>query len=131
MDPQINHNLPPPTEQDVQDYQQAEMDTAVVQTNGEVSEGELLLREQSTAAEADMHRPTSFFASFDLMQFAKTLLLTMILFIVVTNVHTQSILCKIPQLCSTGNGVMQLNFMGTALLAFMSGIILAVAQAVL
>ena len=131
MDTNIQHNLPPSTEQDVQDYQHAEIDTAVVQTNGEVSEGERLLREQSSTAETVIQQPKGFFASFDLMQFAKTLLLTMILFIVVTNVHTQSVVCKIPQLCNTVNGVMQLNFMGTALLALLSGILLAVAQAVL
>lgn len=129
MDTQTQHNIAPATEQDVQDYQQAEMETAVVQTNGEVSEGERLLREQSAAAVVE--KPTSFFGSFDILQFAKTLLLTMILFIVVTNAHTQSVVCKIPQLCSTVNGVMQLNFMGTGILALLCGIVLAVAQALL
>ena len=126
MDAQTQHKMPPATEQDVQDYQQAEIDTATVQTNGDVvSEGEQLLREQSVVDNA----PKGFLASFDGMTFAKTLLLTMILFIVVTNVHTKSLVCKIPSFCSAVNGVMQLNFVGTSVLALLCGLVLASAQA--
>lgn len=125
IDSQTQHNMPPATEQDVQDYQQAEIDTATVQTNGDVvSEGEQLLREQSVVDNA----PKGFLASFDGVTFAKTLLLTMILFIVVTNAHTQSLVCKIPSFCSAVNGVMQLNFVGTSVLALLCGLVMASVQ---
>jgi len=126
VDSQVQHNLPPATAQDVHDYQQAEIDTATVQSNGEVvSEGERLLREQSPATE----QPRGFLGSLDLMQFAKTLLLTMILFIVVTNTHTQSLVCRIPYFCNVVNGVMQLNFVGTSVIALLCGVVLASVQA--
>jgi hypothetical protein len=127
VDTQVQHNLPPATTQDVHDYQQAEIDTTTLQSNGEVpvSEGERLLREQSPATE-----PTrGFLGSLDLLQFAKTLLLTMILFIVVTNTHTQSLVCRIPYFCNVVNGVMQLNFVGTSVIALLCGVVLASVQA--
>jgi hypothetical protein len=127
VDSQVQHNMPPASAQDVYDYQQAEIDTATVQSNGEVvSEGERLLREQSPATE---HPPRGFLGSLDLMQFAKTLLLTMILFIVVTNTHTQSLVCRIPYFCNVVNGVMQLNFVGTSVIALLCGVVLASVQA--
>ena len=126
LDAQTQHNMPPTTEEEVQDYQAAEIDTATVQTNGDVvSEGERLLRQEPAADQ----KPKGFFDSFDVFEFSKTLLLTMILFIVVTNVHTQSLACKIPYFCSTINGVMQLNFVGTSVLALLCGVALASAQA--
>ena len=127
VDSQVQHNMPPASAQDVYDYQQAEIDTATVQSNGEVvSEGERLLREQSPATE---HPPRGFLGSLDLLQFAKTLLLTMILFIVVTNTHTQSLVCRIPYFCNVVNGVMQLNFVGTSVIALLCGVVLASVQA--
>ena len=128
VDTQIQHNMPPATAQDVHDYQQAEIDTATVQSNGEVvlSDGERLLREQSPSA---TEQPRGFLGSLDIMQFAKTLLLTMILFIVVTNAHTQSLVCRIPYFCNVVNGVMQLNFVGTSAIALLCGVVLASVQA--
>jgi len=126
MDTQTKHHLQPSSTQELTDYQDT---VSVVDTakTSELSDGERLLRAQATTA------PKSFFESFDMIQFAKTLLLTMILFIVVTNSFTQKMLCKLPYICSTtmveGIASTQLNFIGTVLLAFVSGLVLSTAQA--
>lgn len=127
MDNTTSHALQPSSSQDLQDYQNK---VDIAESQDTLSEGERLLRAQRQTTE-----PKSFLESFDMIQFAKTLLLTMILFIVVTNSHTQKLLCKLPFICTTtmveGVASTQLNFMGTILMAFLCGIVLSSAQAFL
>jgi hypothetical protein len=130
-DDQTKHALQPSTAQDLTEFQNK---VSVAESNADanaldLSEGERLLRNSSTIQDT----PKSFWETFDVIQFAKTLLLTMILFILVTNTHTQTLLCKLPYVCTTtlvdGVSKTQLNFIGTVLLAFVSGTILASVQA--
>lgn len=127
MDNTTTHALQPSSSQDLKDYQNK---VDVAESQNTLSEGERLLRAQRQTTE-----PKSFLESFDMIQFAKTLLLTMILFIVVTNSHTQKLLCKLPFICTTtmveGVASTQLNFMGTILMAFLCGLVLSSAQAFL
>ncbi len=127
MDNTTTHALQPSSPQDLKDYQNK---VDVAESQNTLSEGERLLRAQRQTTE-----PKSFLESFDMIQFAKTLLLTMILFIVVTNSHTQKLLCKLPFICTTtmveGVASTQLNFMGTILMAFLCGLVLSSAQAFL
>lgn len=130
MDTQTKHNLQPSSTQELTDYQDTvDVSVADVPKSSTLTDGERPLLTQTTTA------PKSFFESFDMIQFAKTLLLTMILFIVVTNSFTQKMLCKLPYVCSTtltdGVASTQLNFIGTVLLAFLSGLVLSTTQAFL
>ena len=129
MDPQVQHNIEPSTAHDLQGYH----NTQVAASPPELSHGEKLLHEQHgllTPIESN-----DMFSSFNIIQFAKTFLLTMMLFIIVTNSYTHTLLCKIPYLCTTTlvNGISnsQLNFAGTMVLASLSGFLVATAQAFL
>lgn len=122
MDAQVQHNLAPPTQGELEDYHDTTVNT--LQENSEaLSEGERLLHEDAHVEQK------GFFESFDIIQFVKTILLTMILFVVLTNTHTHSLVCKIPYLCSAVNGVIQLNFAGTIVLATLAGVAMATTQA--
>ena len=121
MDAQVQHNLTPSNQNELEDYQESTVDTFDENTKV-LSEGERLLHEGVQVEQK------GFFESFDVIQFVKTILLTMILFVVLTNNYTHSLICKIPYLCSTVNGVMQLNFVGTMVLATVAGLTMATSQ---
>jgi hypothetical protein len=130
MDPQIHHNLPPENAQQLNDYHEQQVDPAELAQNGRVlSDNALLQQQQQQLPATDANR----FGGFNIVQFVKTLLLTMILFIVVTNKHVHGLLCKIPYMCTTtivdGITSSQVNFMGTVLMAFVSGLVLSTTQA--
>ena len=73
------------------------------------------------------------FAKFNLIEFIKTVLLFMILYIVVTSGLVQNLVCKIPILCTAvAEGVVadpKPNFMGTVAVAFVAGLVMATVQA--
>lgn len=122
MDAQVQHNLAPPTQGELEDYHETTVDT--LQENDEaLSDGERLLHEEVHVEQK------GFLESFNIVQFVKTILLTMILFVVLTNAHTHSLVCKIPYFCSAVHGVMQLNFAGTIVLATLAGVAMATIQA--
>lgn len=77
--------------------------------------------------------PKGLFAKFNLIEFVKTVLLFMILYIVVTSGLVQGLVCKIPMLCvAVAEGVVadpKLNFMGTVAVAFVAGLVMATVQA--
>jgi hypothetical protein len=133
MDPQVHHNLSPANAQQLNDYHEQQVDSAELAQNGRVlserDTNSLLQQPQQQQHAADASR----LGGFDIVQFAKTLLLTMILFIVVTNKHVHGLLCKIPYMCTTtiveGIASSQVNFIGTILMAFVSGLVLSTAQA--
>jgi hypothetical protein len=131
MDPQVHHNLPPGNAQQLNDYHEQQVDSAELAQNGRVLSDSL--QQQQQATEATEATEASRFEGFSIVQFAKTLLLTMILFIVVTNKHVQGFLSNIPYMCTTtiveGVTSSQVNFMGTVLMAFASGLVLATTQA--
>ena len=70
---------------------------------------------------------------FNLIEFVKTALLFMILYIVLSHSTVQSLLCKISAFCTpVAEGTLAqpgLNFMGTVTIAFVAGLIMAVVQA--
>lgn len=77
--------------------------------------------------------PKGLFAKFNLIEFVKTVLLFMILYIVVTSGLVQGLVCKVPMLCAAvAEGVVadpKLNFMGTVAVAFVAGLVMATVQA--
>ena len=70
---------------------------------------------------------------FNLIEFVKTILLFMILYIVLSHSTVQSLLCKISAFCTpVSEGALaqpSLNFMGTVTIAFIAGLIMAAVQA--
>ena len=77
--------------------------------------------------------PKGIFAKFNPIEFVKTVLLFMILYIVVTSGLVQGLVCKIPMLCvAVAEGVTadpKLNFMGPVAVAFVAGLVMATVQA--
>ena len=129
LDTETTHQLQPTTTDDLAEYQnRVAVSSEGAHTQTELSEGERLLRLHTSSS-----APQAPAASFDVILFAKTVLLTMILFIVVTNRYTQTLLCRLPYIFSTtlveGVSSTHLNMMGTVLTAFVSGVVISTVQA--
>jgi hypothetical protein len=129
MDPNVHNTvMQPETQQDLQAYAQEtnkglELDNQYGQMPDPAS---LLLKEQHESNAA-----SGWFSKFSVVEFAKTVLLFMILYIVVSSQFVQGLVCKIPTFCTAvADGVSpQLNFMGTVVLAFVTGLVMATVQA--
>lgn len=125
------HNtvMQPETQQELQAYaQETNKGLELENQHGQMPDpASLLLREphETTA-------PKGWFSNFSVVEFAKTVLLFMILYIVVSSQFVQGLVCKIPTFCTAvADGVVgpRLNFMGTVVLAFVTGLVMATVQA--
>lgn len=131
MDPNINGNVPAPeTAADIQAYS--------AETNAGLELEKQYGQMPSSASmafgrTAEDTAPKGLFAKFNPIEFVKTVLLFMILYIVFTSGLVQGLMCKIPMLCvAVAEGVVadpKLNFMGTVAVAFMAGLVMATVQA--
>ena len=129
MDPNVHNTvMQPETQQDLRDYAQEtnkglELDNKYGQMPDPAS---LLLKEQNESTAA-----AGWFSKFSVVEFAKTVLLFMILYIVISSQFVQGLVCKIPTFCTAvvDGGSPQLNFMGTVVLAFVTGLVMATVQA--
>lgn len=71
--------------------------------------------------------------NLDIIQYAKTILLFMIVYIVVSNVNVQSLLCKLPYFSIPAvEGAVaapQMSFLGNVGVALVAGVLMATVQA--
>lgn len=132
MDPNVNGNGPAPeTAADIQAYAaETNAGLELEKQYGQMPSSASMAFGR-TADEDTAHK--GIFAKFNPIEFVKTVLLFMILYIVFTSGLVQGLMCKIPMLCvAAAEGVVadpKLNFMGTVAVAFVAGLVMAMVQA--
>ena len=144
MDPNLTHDIPPTTPQQVQNYADAQQvgggsDSGAANRNGTGSYDTDLARTLSAAQPIDTMTTTEndgwfgFLGNLDIIQYAKTILLFMIVYIVVSNVNVQSLLCKLPYFSipavEGAVAVPQMSFLGNVGVALVAGVLMATVQA--
>ena len=143
MDPNLTHDIPPTTPQQVQNYADAQQvggdsDAGTADRNGTGSYNTDLARTLSAAQPIDAMTTENdgwfgFLGNLDIIQYAKTILLFMIVYIVVSNVNVQSLLCKLPYFSIPAvEGAVaapQMSFLGNVGVALVAGVLMATVQA--
>ena len=131
MDPNVHNTaMQPETQQDLQAYaQETNKGLELENQYGQMPDPASLLMKEPHATTVTK----GWFSNFSVVEFAKTVLLFMILYIVVSSQFVQGLVCKIPTFCTVVaegvTGSPQLNFMGTVVLAFVTGLVMATVQA--
>lgn len=130
IDPNVHNTvMQPETQQELQAYaQETNKGLELENQHGQMPDpASLLMREP-----LDTTASKGWFSNFSVVEFAKTVLLFMILYIVISSQFVQGLVCKIPTFCrpvTEGMAGSQLNFLGTVILAFVSGLVMATVQA--
>lgn len=142
MDPNMNRDIPAVTPQQADNYAAAGKasattpgTTSTTTSFATASHDPDLARTLAAAQSADA-APSLLggFGGFDVIQYAKTLLLFMIVYIVMSNTNIQQLLCKLPYFCAnvaevTSGSAPQMSFLGTVVVAVFGGVAMASVQA--
>ena len=133
MDTSLQHNLAPTDAEQLQTYEAASRPPSLAMHADD--EEKSVTRDLTAAYEepASLMNGYGLFRGFDVVQFAKTILLFMIFYIVISNQHVQTLLCKVPYCCAevvAGAPVPpRLTFAGTVGVALLAGVAMASVQA--
>lgn len=149
VDPNLNHGLPPANPQQVHGLADT-VDTSAsslsppVDTTGiqpttppsfsHTTDPELVrvLTKAQTPSSDNIGFMQSFYNKFDAYRFAKTILLCMLLYVLVSHNRVQTLLCKVPSFCAHAtqnlSPVPQLSLTGTVVVAFLIGVSFASAD---
>lgn len=131
LDPNVHNTvMQPETQQDLQAYvQETNKSLEFENQHGQMPDPASLLLNNKHEAITN----TGWFSNFSVVEFAKTVLLFMILYIIISSQFVQGLVCKIPTFCTVvTDGIVsspKLNFMGTVILAFVTGLVMATVQA--
>lgn len=132
MDTSLQHSLAPTDTEQLQTYEAASRPPSLAVDD---SEEKSATRDLTAAYEepASLMNGYGLFRGFDVVQFAKTILLFMIFYIVISNQHVQALLCKVPYCCAEVVAdapiAPRLTFAGTVGVALVAGVAMASVQA--
>lgn len=134
VDTHVNHDLPPTNGNQLQDHAStAPAPLATSETHDTGLARTLAAAETGTGTDTDtgLLGSLGLGGGFDILLFAKTVLLFMIMYIVISNTAVQGLLCKLPYFgTAVAEGAApQLSFMGTVVLALVGGVAMAGVQA--
>ena len=138
MDPNLTHEMPPTSTDQLKAYATTEQ-TGGLSTS--VTSHDTDLARTLAAAQPDRITGTSsenagwfgFLGNLDIIQYAKTILLFMIVYIVVSHSTVQSLLCKLPfwgvAPAIDAVATSQMSFLGNVGVALVAGVLMATVQA--
>ena len=132
MDTSLQHSLAPTDTEQLQTYEAASRPPSLAVDD---SEEKSATRDLTATYEepASLMNGYGLFRGFDVVQFAKTILLFMIFYIVISNQHVQALLCKVPYCCAEvvadAPVAPRLTFAGTVGVALVAGVAMASVQA--
>lgn len=139
MDPNLTHEMPPTSADQLRTYATSEQTgmatSAATSATHDTDLARTLAAAQpvSSGSASDEAGWFGFLGNLDIIQYAKTILLFMIVYIVVSNSTVQSLLCKVP-FCGVAPAIdavatPQMSFLGNVGVALVAGILMATVQA--